>query len=320
MTTPPPARRGPFLIGIAVLLVAGLIWFGSRVGRDGGEDSSGSAPGQPTASEVTVSSATGPATVSLRREPREPRRAGQTQEAADEEALAYLRELFGATIDSSRTQIKAIEKLIGYLQEANREDLGNMDRLDRREALRDARQRYFGEEAAEIWAETLRQESIRDVMDTIDQTQGTTVEEKFGDFLEAIVDSYGEAADGFIERRQTELLQSFLGIPAVQQDLRALSPEERAPRLDEIRRGMGMDDPALERWRDLDAQRDQAWAQGEKYMTERARIVDGFDSEEQDRRLADLRERYFPNEADIVQAEEDGGFFRYGHDRMIGNE
>jgi hypothetical protein len=278
----------------------------------------------------------------------------------DAEAVEYLRDQFGATIENKRTQIKALEKLIAYLMKeypndwqqrleallgqafpelkdqllaqfrnmssynewlaANRDQLARMSPPERRDALRDARFRYFGQDAAEIWEEAIRQEQILDAMDAIDQTPDATVDQKLETFVDSINEAYGDKAPEFVERRQTELMNGFLTLPSVQDDLHSMSAAERAQNLDKVRTALGLDDEARTRWRDLDAERDSAWENGQRYMEQRDAITSGYDGDEQARRLADLRNRMFGEEAEIIQQEEAADFFRFGHRRVYGKE
>jgi hypothetical protein len=292
--------------------------------------------------------------------PRSDRRPGADPISKDAEAVDYLREQFGATITNKRTQIKALEKLIAYLMKqypddwqqrlqgllaqafpdladqlyaqfqnmtayndwlaANRDELAAMSSAERRDALRDARFRHFGPDAAEIWEETFRHEQIYDAMDAINQSPDATVDQKLETYVDSINQAYGEKAPQFIENRATELMTGFLGLPSVQDDLHDMSADARARQLETVRAKMGLDDAARQRWRELDSERNTAWETGEEYMEQRQQIVDSFDGAEETRRLAELRGRMFGDEAQTIQHEEDSGFFRFGHRRIYGRE
>ncbi len=289
------------------------------------------------------------------------RRPAMSQEAKDAEAARYLQEQFGATIANKRAQIKALEKLTGYLMreypddwrerlqallerafpgmgaqlmaqfqnmqsyndwlKANREQLQQMTPDERRAALNDARFRYFGEDAAEIFEESLRQEQILDAMQQIEQIPEASVDAKLEKYVDSIRQAYGEKAPSFIENRQTELMNNFLTLPSVQDDLHGMAPAARQQQMENVRRQLGLDDDAIERWRELDAERDRAWDNGETYMEERERIASRYEGEEQARRLQELRQRFFDTEeADVIRGEEESGFFRFGHRRVYGKE
>jgi hypothetical protein len=158
-------------------------------------------------------------------------------------------------------------------------------------------------------------------MESIKDSHDTTIDQKLSTFVDAINEAYGETAPQFMERRQTELMTSFVALPSVQDDLHALSPEAREQQLTNIRTAMGLDEEAQGRWRNLDAERDSAWDKGERYMNERDEIVKSSQGDEQARRLADLRARTFgTDEADVIRNEEESGFFRFGHRRIYGKE
>lgn len=347
------SRNSKTMWGVAALvLAAGLFaWWSS-----GGPATQEGTSAQP-ATGVAGAGAGGPSATSARRGER---RSGAAAMTKDQEAVHYLREQFGDTISNKRTQIKALEKLIAYLMEAypddwqerlqgflaqafpelaaqlyaqyqnmtayndwlaaNRADLATMTPAERRDAMREARFRFFGADAEQIWEEAIRHERIYDAMDQINQSADVPVDEKLSRYVDSIEEAYGEKAPGFIEKRQTELMNGFLTLPSVQDDLHAMSPEARARQLDQVRETMGLDEEARTRWRDLDQQRDQAWETGERYMEQRNDILENWQGDEQARRLDALRSQTFGAEADIIGQEEASGFFRFDHRRVYGKE
>lgn len=351
--------RKPGLLPAAALaaLALGAFLFlqGSPGGLFGGGEDGGAA--DPTAVDADGESAA--SRLSGRRAEKP---LGQDPAVADAETVAYLQDKFGATIHDKHTQVKTIEKLIEYLIEnypedwqqriqallarafpgladqlyatyqsmtgynewlkSHRQELAQMDPAARRAALREARSSFFGPDADQIWAESLRHEHILETVDAIRESPATasTVGEKFEAFVGAIEETYGEEAPAFLERRQAELMDNFLAIDTVQDGLHAMEDAQRQQQLTEIRRGLGMDDAALDRWKQLDAERDQAWNTGERYMQQRDEITSKYQGDEEARRLGDLRSRMFGNEADIIAQEEQSGFFRYGHRRVYGKE
>jgi hypothetical protein len=115
-------------------------------------------------------------------------------------------------------------------------------------------------------------------------------------------------------------MQNFVGLPAVQDELHALDAAARAAELENLRRSLGMDDEAIGRWRSLDAQRDTAWEAGERYMERRRALEQAHQGADLEARVEALRRETFGAEADTIGAEEQSGFFRFGHRRTIGNE
>ena len=63
-----------------------------------------------------------------------------------------------------------------------------------------------------------------------------------------------------------------------------------------------MDAQALARWQALDAERDRAWATGERYLAERASIEGAYQGDERRARVTALQDRLFGAEAGVVRA------------------
>lgn len=352
--------RGTRLLLPGLLLAAMLALLWQR-GLLPGVDGTGSGADSAATQDVAGSDGDG-AAAARNGGRRQEKPLGQDPAAADAETVTYLQDKFGATINDKHTQVKAIEKLIEYLMKnypddwqqrmqallarafpgladqlyatyqnmtayndwlkAHRQELAQMDPAARRAALREARTGFFGPDADEIWAESLRHDHILETVDAIRESPATatTVDQKFEAFVGAVEETYGEEAPAFLGRRQAELMDNFLAIDTVQDGLHAMDEAQREQQLMEIRRGLGMDDAALDRWKQLDAERDREWSNGERYMQQRDEITSKYQGDEEARRLADLRSRTFGNEADIIAEEEQSGFFRFGHRRVYGKE
>lgn len=278
----------------------------------------------------------------------------------DTDFILKLREKFGERIHDKHSQIKAIEQLLAYLMtrypddwqdrvygflkalfpdladalyekflglmryndwlRGNRELLLKLPAGDRRKAMWDARREAFGADAEEIFAEQRRSEQIQDALASLESAQGMSLDQKLTTYLDAVHTAYGADADYLIQSRQTEVMNRFLSVNSVQDDLHAMPSSERETALREIRRGMGMDEAALERWDELDQRRDEAWDSGQQYMQERERIQSRYEGEEEQRRMQELQEESFGDEAEIIRNEEEAGFYRYGNPRRFGRE
>ncbi len=285
----------------------------------------------------------------------------QSPKPDDAAMAKYLQDRFGKTIGNKHTQIKAVEKLLAYLMKfypddwqdrlydflkqafpdradelfekfkqlskyndwlvESRDEVVQMSREDRREALWEKRYEIFGPDADEIWAVERKSEQIVDSLDTIAQSKDTSIEEKLDLYVDVVKGAYGDQAERFIERKQTELLSAFLSVDSVQDNLHALPQETRAEKLREVREAMGMDEAALERWDELDRQRDAEWQKGAEYMAERARILATVQGDQQQAQLDQVRERIFgPENATILRIEEESGFLRFDHRQVLGQE
>jgi hypothetical protein len=280
--------------------------------------------------------------------------------AEDRVFIAGLRDKFGPRLGTTHAQVKLVEQLMAYLManypdggsallaaflkelyperaeelfaqflklvsyndwlRAERENLRHMSPADRRTALWQARRKAFGEAADEIWAAEIRSATIADSLTALETAEGLSTGEKLAAYLASVTQAYGADAPRFIENRQTELMNSFLDVASVQNDLHAMAPMERAATLRQIRGALGMDEAALDRWEALDRQRDQAWSAGEEYMQERQRILTQYQGAERQAQLAQLQDRVLGAEAEVIRSEETAGFYRYEHRRRFGRE
>ncbi len=202
---------------------------------------------------------------------------------------------------------------------ANREHLRNLGERERREALWEARKRLFGEEAAgEIWASEQKGHALTDALAEIDARPDATVGDRLAQYKESLQDIHQEHADTFLRNHQHEALSRFLGLDSVQRELAALSAAERAAALRDVRRGLGLDAAAIERWDALDGDRDRRWEAGLAYMAERAALVKQHAGDALEAKLGALRARYFGAEAATIADEEASGFFRFDRPRKYG--
>ncbi len=279
----------------------------------------------------------------------------------DQQFMDYLKEKFGDTIYNRWTQTKAVEKLMAYLQHFypdrwqelvypflkkmfpdmadelydhfkklmeyrtwlndHRKELNRMTRDERKEYLWDKRYQVFGDAAYEIWAVELKNDQIYEGLKKIDENPDMPFEEKTKTFLDSIEQAYGEDTPRFIKKRQTELMDRFLSVGSVQDDLHSMTAEERREKLRSFREAMGLDEEALKRWDELDRKRDEEWQKGMTYMEERKKLENIKDEKEREQALNELRTRIFGEQAaQEIAAEESAGFFRFDHKRVFGKE
>lgn len=232
---------------------------------------------------------------------------------------AFLKQLFPELADALYAKFEGLSRYNDWLR-SNRNVLLRMDAAGRRQALWEARREAFGADAEAIFAAELKNQQIRDTLAALDVEDGRGVEQKFASYMEAVQQAYGEQSMAQIQNRQTELMNGFLGVGAVQADLHAMTATERSASLRAIRAAMGMDEAALARWELLDRERDGSWTQGEAYMAERGRIESQYEGEEEQERLHALQAHHFGDDAETIRREEAAGFYRYGHLRRYGRE
>jgi hypothetical protein len=279
---------------------------------------------------------------------------------ADADFLKQLRGKFGPRLADKHARIKAIEQVIAYLREhypadwqqrvrafldelapelagellamyqglvrlnewlaLHREELMRLPPDQRRAALWAARREAFGADAEAIYAGEVRSERLLAALQDIDVATGLTADEKLARFVAAVTESWGDQATEFMQARGSELMNRFLDVPSVQDELRGQSAGERSESLRRIRAGLGLDEAALARWDTLDAERDRAWAAGEAYWLERQALVARYEGAELQTRLTALQDRVFGAEAQAIRDEEAAGFYRYDRPRRVGRE
>lgn len=279
---------------------------------------------------------------------------------ADAEFVRALREKFAPRLADKHARIKAIEQVVAYLRAhypadweqrvrafleqlapdlagelaamfqglmrlnewlaLNRDALMALPPQERRAALWAARREAFGADAEAIYAGEVRSEQLASALQGIDVATGLTTDEKLAQLVAAVGETWGEQAPDFMQARGAELMNRFLEVPSVQDDLQTLDAAARAETLRRIRAGMGLDTAALERWDTLDQQRDRAWATGQDYWLQRQALAARYEGAELQNRLAELQDRLFGDEAQVIRDEEAAGFYRYDRPRRYGRE
>jgi hypothetical protein len=275
------------------------------------------------------------------------------------ELVAYLRGRFGKHIASRYVQVQMLEKLMRHFQgknpdgwqaellaavraafperydeiaatlqhrldyeawlKSNEGRLRGMGERERREAMWEARQRLFGEEAAaEIWASDQQGQAVTDALAAIDALPNATVSDRLAQYKESLLETHQENADTYLQNHRQETLSRFLALDSVQRELASLPPADRSRVLRDVRKGLGLDDAALGRWDTLDVERDRRWAVGQEYMAARAALAKQYSGEELERHLQELRSRFFGVEAATIADEEASGFFRFAGPRKYG--
>ena len=197
--------------------------------------------------------------------------------------------------------------------------LQGLEEKERRAAIQEARERIFGKELAEtLWTSERKNQAVVETLRAVDAQVGASVQDRLSAYKQGLEDVYEEQTEGYLERHRQEVMDRFLDLSSVQEELGALSSEERAKSLKEIRRGLGLSEEALQRWEVLDTERDQRWEAGKQYMQEREALARQFSGATLEERLQELRARHFGAEADTIAAEEQGGFFRFSRPRRWG--
>ncbi|MCX8124089.1 MAG: hypothetical protein N3F66_07990 [Spirochaetes bacterium] len=276
-----------------------------------------------------------------------------------QDVVQYFRDKYGKTIHHKHTQVMLVEKLMSYLVkmypedwviylyamlreifpgmeneifdtfeklykynkwlEENKNGLAQLNSKEKRDALWKKRYEIFGEDAEQVWEAEKRNEPIYNALDTI-STGNMSFDEKLSLYTQSIQEAYKNNSNDFVARKQQELMNSFLDIDSVQKDLAEMSPQKRKESLKELRKAMGLDNAALQRWEELDQIRDQRWDAGMQYMQQRSELEKKYKGAELEKQLDSLRIKYFGNEAETIKAEEQSGYYRFTQQRKYGLE
>jgi hypothetical protein len=235
-----------------------------------------------------------------------------------EELLAFLRRMFPEQYEELAATLRNRIDYEKWVKD-NHAYLRGLSPQERRNAMWDARHRLFGQEAAErIWASERRNQAVGDSLVALDALEGASVEQKLSAYKKQLQDVYGEQASAHLGRHQQELMDRFMDLPSVQQELTAMAPERRLESLRTIRQEMGLDDEALKRWDSLDRLRDERWEVGARYTAEREALTQRLSGADLEAQLQALRTRYFPTEAEVIAQEEASGLFRFAQPRQWG--
>lgn len=274
------------------------------------------------------------------------------------ELSQQLRTEFGATIHHAKVQIRALEKMIQALKEmygagwqahaeamirqtfpeladllvsrlqnllsynewalANREQIASMSEAERRQFTWAKRTELFGDDAEIIWQGQLRSERVQDVLVELNDSTELPLDRKIDHYLEQFNAIYQEDAAQVLNNRRQEVMDQFLTVESVQNDLHALPEPERREHLRQLRSAVGMDEAALGRWDELDAVRAERWRTGKQYLQERARLQATLQGDALETGIQQLQQRMFGEEAEIIRNEEISGYFRYEGAQQLG--
>jgi hypothetical protein len=202
--------------------------------------------------------------------------------------------------------------------------LAQMTEDARMAALWEKRIDLFGEDAKEIWVDEVmatdsRKAKMLDTLEFINGSADTTMEEKFQLYQDSLEETYKGTPEAYFLDQKPILAKIFFSIDSVQNELKQMSPDQRQMEINRIRQEMGFTEEMVKEMEKVDADNNQRWHVGLKYMEERKRVVEQFDGPEEQAQLKTLREKYFQNEAQTIELEEENdGFFRFERPRYYG--
>ena len=188
--------------------------------------------------------------------------------------LALVRQAFPEMAEELALRLRQRVEYARWM-DAHHQELLDQSPDERRAAVWKKREELFGAQVAEeLWQGELRATALSNALTSIDALPSDVgVGERLARYQQSLQHTYGEETPGYLHEHQQELMNHFLDLGSVQRDLDAMTPEQRAASLREVRQGMGLDAAALDRWKELDTRRDARWELGTQYMNERASLV-----------------------------------------------
>jgi hypothetical protein len=221
--------------------------------------------------------------------------------------------------------MKTLDKLDQYNSwlADNKKMLIQMTAGERAAALWKKRRELFGDDAEKIWsgdmlATEARKAKVKDTLAILNKSDNTTIDEKIEVYRGTLNEVYKGSPEEFILGQNDLMAKVFFSIESVQDELKKMNPEQRQLEMNNIRRKMGFSEEQVEEMENRDADREQRWENGLKYMQQREDIVREFDEPEREERLNALREQYFQDEAKTIELEEKDSFFRFKRPHIYG--
>ena len=189
---------------------------------------------------------------------------------------------------------------------------------ERTRAIWDKRLQLFGEDAKVIWQAQVKQEKVNAVLQQLDQSN-LPLNSKIDRYVQTLKEVYGAEAIDPDKSHPVQQMESLLTLNSVQDQLHNLPPEQRQQELRHLRKAIGLDEAALKRWDELDAERNQRATAGQSYMQERAALEKQYQGDTLKLHIQALQIRKFgAEEAQYIRNEEETGFFRYQQRQQIG--
>ncbi|MCP3927436.1 MAG: hypothetical protein GY714_33170 [Desulfobacterales bacterium] len=223
----------------------------------------------------------------------------------------------GAFPDEAEKIFKLIIKMDEYNKWlATGENFSGMNYDEIKQALSDIRKSFFGDDAAKIWSEESKIDTVRDTIAILDKSTDT-IDEKLEIFKNTVDEEYSTEKETLTNRKYN-LATSFFNMNSVQKELLGLNQDDRLDKLNEIRKEIGYNQQEIEVMAKRDLKREKRWENGLNYMKERDALAKTYDGDDLDVQLNELREKYFKYEANTIAIEEKSGFYRYNRKRIFG--
>jgi len=244
----------------------------------------------------------------------------------DQAETLFKRIISSAFPDLAESILTLIEKLEIYQSwyQDNVLVLSQQSHSDRYETIWNKRYSMFGEIADDIWpteqaSDQLQsqREQLQLTLQALNDDNVNSIDEKLFILTTTLSENSDQSAIADLTQQGT-ISNLFFGLNSVQQDLKSMTPEQRQSTINATRRAMGYSEADIEQLAQEDAVREQRWQNGYAYMSQRNALLSANASSQIDNQLAELRERFFKQEAPTIAAEESAGFYRYERPRYYG--
>ncbi len=235
----------------------------------------------------------------------------------EEEFLAFIRYAFPDQADAFIAKFHATEEYEQWVSNLKPTSQFSSEE-ERRQAMWDKRLALFGDEAYQIWAAELQVEQFNQRLQQLAEFSGS-FEEKQQQYIESVKSVFGANALAPEAGNKDQKMIQFLELQNVQQDLRSMSQEQQTAALRNLRAQIGLDEAALARWDDLDAQRAQQRSRGEAYKVQRQQLASRYSGAELETKVDSLRlEMFGETQASFIRNEERSGYYRFDEPQQIG--
>jgi hypothetical protein len=239
-------------------------------------------------------------------------------------ALFYsmLKKAFPGYADEIMATLDKIDLYNKWLAD-NKDMLSRMTATERLAAMEKKRKELFGNDADKIWSgEELASESrkakMQDTLAVLNESRDTTMDEKLEVYQGTLKEAYANTPEGFILTQGDLLSKVFFSIDSVQEELKQMNSRDRQEEINRIRKKMGFTDKQVESMAKRDADNEMRWEAGLQYMKDRDKVVEQYQGQEQEEKLKELREQYFDDEANTIELEEKGDFYRFKRPHIYG--
>jgi hypothetical protein len=234
-----------------------------------------------------------------------------------------LKRAFGDLADEIMATLDKLDLYHQWLME-NDAVLSQMNDAEKMVALWTKRIELFGDDAQDIWVDEVmatdaRKAKMLDTLEFIKESKDTNLDEKLQLYQDSLEETYKGSPEEYFLKQKPILAKIFFSIDSVQDELKQMSPDQRQATINKIRKDMGFTDKMVKDMEEIDAENNKRWDVGLKYMEERKQVVSEFQGDQQKEKLKALRDKYFGEEAQTIQAEEENdGFFRFERPRYYG--